>query len=102
MVTELLRTPPLADLTPVAPPGIVTVTCVYWRNPTVGTNSSVLVPVPCQLPARRGLIVGSGDVAATGAENWILIGGRPFTPWAPLAGVSDKSSSGAATVDADG
>src|SRR5215469_7779922 len=99
MVAELLRRPPRADFTPVTPPGIVTVTCVNWWYAAVGRNCSVLVPVPCQLPAMRGLIVGSGEPAAIGAENWILMAGTPFTPRVSLAGVSETSWSGAAVAD---
>ena len=69
-------------------------TCARWWKPLVGTNCSVLVPVPCQLPATAGLIVGSGELAASGAENWILMSVVPLTPAAPLAGVSETSSSG--------
>ena len=83
-----------ADLTPSGPPGIVTVTRVCWWKPLVGTNSRVLVPVPCQLPATLGLIVGSGESAASGAENWTLMAVVPVTPLAPAAGVSDTSCSG--------
>jgi hypothetical protein len=47
--------------------------------------------MPCQLPATRGLIVGNGELAASGAENWILIVGAPLRLLAPVAGVSETS-----------
>ena len=52
------------------------------------------MPVPCQLPATCGLISGSGELAASGAENWTLMSVAPLTPVALLAGVSETSCSG--------
>jgi hypothetical protein len=57
------------DRIPRAPPGILTSTWVDCLNPTVGTNSSVVVPAPCQLPAIAGWTDGSGEPAATRAAK---------------------------------
>ena len=94
--TVLPSSAPWAVRTPSAPPGIVTRTCVSWSKPRLGTNVSVLVPAPCQLPATAGLTVGIGEFGASGAENWIVISVVPLTPVALLAGVSEISSSGPA------
>ncbi len=76
-------------------------TRVYWRNAPAGTNSRELVPAPCQLPGTAGLIVGNGEAAASGAENWILMSATPFTPVAPLEGVTESRRSGPAGTLAD-
>src|SRR5215469_3573035 len=85
---------PCADLTPCAPPGIVTLTEVSWWKPRLGTNFSVFVPSPCHAPATCGSIFGSGEFAASGAENRILMSVIPLTPVAFLDGVSDNRCNG--------
>jgi hypothetical protein len=76
---------------PCGPAGTLTVTCVVWLNAALGSKRSVSVPTPCQLPATLGVIVGSGESAATGAENVIVMLGTPLTSVAPLAGVAETS-----------
>jgi hypothetical protein len=67
----------------------------------VGAKWSVSVPTPCQLPSKAGVIVGSEEPGATGAENVIVMSGTPLIPVAPLAGVADRSWSGATEGCAD-
>src|SRR5271157_1521640 len=81
---------PAADITPVRPPGIFTVTRVFSRYPTAGVKTAES-PWTVHLPAIEGDRVGIGEFAASGAENCSRMGLVPLTPRAPAAGLTETS-----------
>ena len=83
-----------AEIIPSGPPGIFSVTWVFWKYPLAGVKTAVS-PSTCQLPAICGESVGMGVPAPSGAENCTRIGAAPLTPFAPAAGVTDSTWSGA-------
>ena len=74
---------------------MVTVTRVFCVYPATGVKTAVS-PSTCQRPAMCGERVGIGVLAASGAENWTLIGAAPLTFFAPVAGVTDSTWIGVA------
>ena len=82
-----------AEVIPSGPPGIVSVTRVFWKYPLAGVKTAVS-PWTCQLPVICGQSAGMGVLAASGAENCTRIGAAPLTPVAPAAGVTDSTWSG--------
>ena len=69
---------------------MVTVTWLFCVYPATGVKTAVS-PSTCQPPAMCGERVGIGVLAASGAENWTLIGAAPLTFFASLAGVTDST-----------
>src|SRR5690349_7011994 len=86
--------PPLADLTPLAPAGMVSLTCVSSVNPETGWNSMVRLLTFVQVPSIDGDSVGQGESAASGDENTTRIGAAPSTVWACAVGVIEVTVSG--------
>ena len=86
---------PATEIIPFAPPGIFSVTLLFWKYPIAGVKTAVS-PSTCQLPAICGESVGIGVLAASGAENCTRIGAAPLTPFVPAAGVTDSTWSGTA------
>ena len=74
---------------------MLTVTRVFCVYPATGVKTAVS-PSTCQRPAICGERVGIGVLAASGAENWTLIGAAPLTFFASLAGVTDSTWIGVA------
>ena len=90
---------PAAETTPASPPGILTVTLVFWVQPTAGVKTAAF-PCTAHWPAIDGDSVGIGEFGASGTENCTRMGLVPLTPLAPAAGVieticrADAGSSG--------
>src|SRR5271165_698481 len=77
---------PAAEIIPGRPPGILTVTSVFSKYPTVGVKTASS-PWTVQVPGIEGDRVGIGELAASGAENCTRMGLVPLTPRVPAVGL---------------
>ena len=84
---------PATETTPASPPGMLTVTLVFWNQPTAGVKTAVL-PCTTQCPETDGDSVGIGEFGASGAEKCTRMGPVPMTPFVPAAGVIETSLQG--------
>jgi hypothetical protein len=73
---------------------MVSVSLVAGVNGVVGVNTMVPPWPACQLPGTAGLNAGSGEPCESAAEKTTCTGSWPFTPPAPLPGVTDTICSG--------